>query len=216
MPDAPILSADGGCDLQEGQAGRRGLRRSFQRTARASERACRASSAPARHRGHQDPRDGLRRRRQAMAAEGNGPRARRLLPLSALDRRWRRVRAATPLLHLQGKPQGAARRATQRSLPTCRTRFARHSSTPLRSRHRRPATPLTYWMAGASHSPTLVVLGADESAAALSFRNLARVAVLQPENVGVADLLGAASLLVSEAALADLTARAEAPSKESA
>jgi large subunit ribosomal protein L4 len=63
--------------------------------------------------------------------------------------------------------------------------------------------------------PTLVVLGAEESAAALSFRNLARVAVLQPENVGVADLLGAASLLVSEAALADLTARAEAPSKES-
>jgi large subunit ribosomal protein L4 len=61
--------------------------------------------------------------------------------------------------------------------------------------------------------PTLVVLGAAESAAALSFRNLARVAVLQPQNVGVADLLGAASLLVSEAALADLTARAEAPSR---
>jgi large subunit ribosomal protein L4 len=64
--------------------------------------------------------------------------------------------------------------------------------------------------------PTLVVLGAEESAAALSFRNLARVAVLQPENVGVADLLGAASLLVSEAALADLTARAESSSREKA
>ena len=38
-------------------------------------------------------------------------------------------------------------------------------------------------------------------AAALSFRNLDRVAVLTPENVGVTDLLGAASLLVSEAAL---------------
>jgi large subunit ribosomal protein L4 len=64
--------------------------------------------------------------------------------------------------------------------------------------------------------PTLVVLGAEESAAALSFRNLARVAVLLPENVGVADLLGAASLLVSEAALSDLSARVEAPSREKA
>ncbi|HEY2631285.1 MAG TPA: 50S ribosomal protein L4 [Solirubrobacteraceae bacterium] len=64
--------------------------------------------------------------------------------------------------------------------------------------------------------PTLVVLSAEESAAALSFRNLARVAVLLPENVGVADLLGAASLLVSEAALSDLSARVEAPSRERA
>jgi large subunit ribosomal protein L4 len=61
--------------------------------------------------------------------------------------------------------------------------------------------------------PTLVVLAAEESAAALSFRNLARVAVLQPESVGVADLLGAASLLLSEAALAEITARAGAATK---
>jgi large subunit ribosomal protein L4 len=56
--------------------------------------------------------------------------------------------------------------------------------------------------------PTLVVLGAEESSAALSFRNLARVAVLTAESVGVTDLLGAASLVVSESALAALTARA--------
>jgi large subunit ribosomal protein L4 len=56
--------------------------------------------------------------------------------------------------------------------------------------------------------PTLVVLSAEESNAALSFRNLARVAVLQSESVGVTDLLGAASLLVSEPALAALTERA--------
>ncbi|MGH2913121.1 MAG: 50S ribosomal protein L4, partial [Solirubrobacteraceae bacterium] len=62
--------------------------------------------------------------------------------------------------------------------------------------------------------PTLVVLGAEESPAALSFRNLARVAVLQPESVAVVDLLGAASLLVSEAALKELTVRAESPSRE--
>lgn len=64
--------------------------------------------------------------------------------------------------------------------------------------------------------PTLVVLDAEESAAALSFRNLARVAVLHPESVGVADLLGAASLLVSEAALQALVARAAPPTREKA
>jgi large subunit ribosomal protein L4 len=58
--------------------------------------------------------------------------------------------------------------------------------------------------------PTLVVLVAEESSAALSFRNLARVAVLTAENVGVTDLLGAASLLVSEPALGALTSRAGA------
>ncbi len=61
-------------------------------------------------------------------------------------------------------------------------------------------------------APTLVVLGAEESNAALSFRNLARVAVLPPEAVGVTDLLAAASLLVSQAALDELTARAAKPS----
>lgn len=58
---------------------------------------------------------------------------------------------------------------------------------------------------------TLVVLDAGESAAALSFRNLARVAVLTPENVGVTDLLGAARLLISEGALDALTARTGKP-----
>jgi large subunit ribosomal protein L4 len=69
--------------------------------------------------------------------------------------------------------------------------------------------------------PTLVVLSAEESAAAMSFRNLDRVAVLTHENVGVTDLLGAASLLVSQAALDALTERAggaktEAPAKAKA
>jgi large subunit ribosomal protein L4 len=63
-------------------------------------------------------------------------------------------------------------------------------------------------------APTVVVLGAEESAAALSFRNLARVAVLTPESVGVADLLGGSSLLLSEIALAQITARAGAPERE--
>jgi large subunit ribosomal protein L4 len=59
--------------------------------------------------------------------------------------------------------------------------------------------------------PTLVVLGPEESVAALSFRNLPRVAVLSAEDVGVSDLLGAASLLVSQPALQALSERAGAP-----
>jgi large subunit ribosomal protein L4 len=55
--------------------------------------------------------------------------------------------------------------------------------------------------------PTLVVLAADERAAALSFRNLARVNVLDAASVGVSDVVGAASLLVSTPALDALTQR---------
>src|SRR5919197_518356 len=56
--------------------------------------------------------------------------------------------------------------------------------------------------------PTLVVLAEEEVAAAKSFRNLDRVAVLPAAEAGVADIIAAASLLVSEAALEQLTARA--------
>jgi large subunit ribosomal protein L4 len=56
--------------------------------------------------------------------------------------------------------------------------------------------------------PTLVALAPEESNAALSFRNLARVAVLAHEDVGVTDIVGAATLVLSQAALDGLTARA--------
>ncbi len=46
---------------------------------------------------------------------------------------------------------------------------------------------------------------------ALSFRNLKRVAVLSAADVGVTEVVGAASLLVTEAALAELTERAAKP-----
>jgi large subunit ribosomal protein L4 len=64
------------------------------------------------------------------------------------------------------------------------------------------------WDPPAGVRPTLVVLDAEDANAALSFRNLARVAVLTHESVGVADLLGAASLVISQPALGALTARA--------
>jgi large subunit ribosomal protein L4 len=56
--------------------------------------------------------------------------------------------------------------------------------------------------------PTLVVLAVEEVSAALSFRNLSRVTVMGSEDVGVTELVGAASLLVSEGALDALVARA--------
>jgi large subunit ribosomal protein L4 len=56
--------------------------------------------------------------------------------------------------------------------------------------------------------PTLVVLGDEESAAARSFRNLVGVSVRAAEDVGVSDLVGAASVLFSQPALEALSARA--------
>jgi large subunit ribosomal protein L4 len=55
------------------------------------------------------------------------------------------------------------------------------------------------------------VLAAEESDAALSFRNLDRVAVMVAGSVGVTDIVGAASLLLSQSALDALTARTAAP-----
>jgi large subunit ribosomal protein L4 len=56
--------------------------------------------------------------------------------------------------------------------------------------------------------PVLVLLDAEEANAGLSFRNIWRALAMPVEDAGVADVVGAASLLVSEAALAQITARA--------
>ena len=56
--------------------------------------------------------------------------------------------------------------------------------------------------------PVLVVLDAEEGAAAKSFRNIPRVTVLPATAAGVADIIGHRSLVVSEAAIPVLEARA--------
>lgn len=66
------------------------------------------------------------------------------------------------------------------------------------------AEPLQKW--GAT-SPTLVVLDADEVVALKSFRNIPRVTVTLATAVGVADIIGHASLVVSQRALSVLEAR---------
>jgi large subunit ribosomal protein L4 len=67
------------------------------------------------------------------------------------------------------------------------------------------------WANGGS---VLVVLNEDQVDVALSFRNLRRVSVLPSSDVGVADVVGAASLLVTEEALGELTARAKGQNQE--
>jgi large subunit ribosomal protein L4 len=69
------------------------------------------------------------------------------------------------------------------------------------------------WAGGGS---VLVVLTDDQVDVALSFRNLPRVSVLPADAVGVADLVGAASLLVTQDALDDLTRRAKGEKAEAA
>jgi large subunit ribosomal protein L4 len=55
--------------------------------------------------------------------------------------------------------------------------------------------------------PILVVLQAEETGALKSFRNLARVHVAEVGAIGVADVIGAASLVISEGALSKLQER---------
>src|SRR5215212_10164092 len=54
----------------------------------------------------------------------------------------------------------------------------------------------------------LVIVDADELVAGKSFRNLAGVNVVASEDAGVADIVGAATVVASQAALDNLTARA--------
>ena len=69
---------------------------------------------------------------------------------------------------------------------------------------RTAAEALEKW--GAKRS-ILVVLAPEDVGAAKSFRNIARVQVAEVGAVGVADVIGAASLVVSEGALANLQER---------
>ncbi len=76
------------------------------------------------------------------------------------------------------------------------------------------ADALKKW--GAEGRVLVIVAGADELGAAKSFRNIPSVAVLGTEAVGVADVIGAASLVITQAALESLEERASEPAKSKA
>jgi len=61
----------------------------------------------------------------------------------------------------------------------------------------------------------LVLIAGEESACWKSFRNIPRVSVMPALDAGVADVIGAASLVVSEAALEDLSRVAAEPTVRS-
>jgi large subunit ribosomal protein L4 len=69
---------------------------------------------------------------------------------------------------------------------------------------KRAAEGLEKWGAAL---PTLVVLAEEETGAVRSFRNIDRVDVAEASAVGVADLISAASIVISEKALEILQAR---------
>ena len=114
-------------------------------------------------------------------------------------RRRRRLRPEAAPLHRQGQPQSAPqgdargalgpRRARQHRRP--RRRRLRHALDQGRRRRR--------WTKWGAKRPTLVVLDAEETGAVKSFRNIPRVQVAEVGAIGVADVIGAASLVVSEA-----------------
>ncbi|HWM63378.1 MAG TPA: 50S ribosomal protein L4 [Solirubrobacterales bacterium] len=58
-----------------------------------------------------------------------------------------------------------------------------------------------------ARQPTLVVIAGEETGALKSFRNIARVTVAEVGAIGVADVIGAASLILSESALETLKGR---------
>jgi large subunit ribosomal protein L4 len=66
------------------------------------------------------------------------------------------------------------------------------------------AQALAKWGA---RQPSLVVLDAEETGALKSFRNIPRIQVAEVGAIGVADVIGAASLIVSERALETLKER---------
>jgi large subunit ribosomal protein L4 len=67
------------------------------------------------------------------------------------------------------------------------------------------ADALKKWGADA---PTLIVVGSEEDAVAKSFRNIVGITVALATAAGVADVVGASSMVITEAALEELKGRA--------
>jgi large subunit ribosomal protein L4 len=79
-----------------------------------------------------------------------------------------------------------------------------------------PATKQAAGLLGdwGADTPTLVLLTETEADAGLSFRNLVTADVMPAADAGVADIIRAASLLISEAAMSQLVARATGATEE--
>ena len=206
MPDAPVLSPAAAAKKVKLDDSR--LRRALHGPARAPERARRAGRAPPRHGGHEDARRWSpaaapsRGARRAPAARAPARTARRSGPAAA--RCSDRSRAPTPS---RSTARSSAPRCAARS--RCTPSAARsRSSTRRRSRRRRRARRSICSTTGTSRARRSWCSAPRSPRPRCRFRNLAASPCSTPESVGVTDLLGAASLLVSEPALAGAHARA--------
>ena len=115
------------------------------------------------------------------------------------------------------KPRGYAfkvnRKARRRALRAALSVHAERDSVAVidgsgfsEPKTKQAAAALEKWGA---QRPTLVVLAAEEESAAKSFRNIDGVAVVPATEAGVADVIGCASLVISQTALATLEERAK-------
>jgi large subunit ribosomal protein L4 len=110
--------------------------------------------------------------------------------------------------HPRGYTVKVNRKARRRALRAALSVHARRGSVAILdgSSYDQPSTGTAAKALDALDGPgrVLVVVGAEEEACAKSFRNIARVVVLPADAVGVADVVGAATLILSEAALGEL------------
>jgi large subunit ribosomal protein L4 len=202
MPDAPVLGADRKLTLDDAAFGARFAGALVHQCVRAEQAARRAGTASTRTRG-QVAGGGAKPWRQ----KGTG--------------RARAGSSSSPVWSGGGTAFGPSPRSYTFKVNRKEQRAALRSALSLHAgrgslavvdadaftepRTRQARELLDDW---GQDGPTLVVLADLASPAARSFRNLARVSVRIPEDVGVSDLLGAASVAMCEGSLERLRARA--------
>ena len=127
--------------------------------------------------------------RKPLRPEGHRQRPPGLDPCTALHRWWRRPRPEAPQVRPEDPQEDDQGGAALGAVRPCqrgqghRRRLLRHR------RHRRPRTPRRCSTALGIAGTVLVVVGRDDAAAALSFRNLPHVQVIGPGELNAYDVL---------------------------
>ncbi len=202
MPDAPLLGADTKVKLDDAAFGERFRGPLVHQSVRAEQAARRSGTAATRTRGEVSG-GGAKPWRQKGTGRARAGSSRSPLWTGGGIAFGPRPRSYT--FKVNRKEQRAALRSAL-SLHAGRGSLALVDASAFQEpKTSRARELLADW---GQAGPTLVVFADGESAAALSFRNLARVSVRAVEQVGVSDLVGAASVVFSERSLQQLSARA--------
>jgi len=208
MPDAPLLGADTKVKLDDAAFGERFRGPLVHQSVRAEQAARRSGTAATRTRGEVSG-GGAKPWRQKGTGRARAGSSRSPLWTGGGIAFGPRPRSYT--FKVNRKEQRAALRSAL-SLHAGRGSLALVDASAFQEpKTSRARELLEDW---GQAGPTLVVFADGESAAALSFRNLARVSVRAVEQVGVSDLVGAASVVFSEQSLPQLSARALAGSAD--